>query len=400
MTLIAVGLMLPLSVVEFALGHVWPWKTLWLAACALAAIWLRTRERPPGRWVSVAVAAVFTAAGPLSVGVAHPSFVELATIGAMPLVAAVLFLEAFPVVVAIAIAGWVANTVLFSSLGWPARDVVSVSVRLGAAALVMVLVSYWTRRMRRLARELEREQARALRLSESRLAQAERLAIVGRLASGIAHEINNPMAYVKANVNVLERHFGGLEDLPAEEVREVLAETREGIDRINQIVADLKSYARDDSEVAVPVDLEEVVRQSARLAAVRLPPSTSLRIECAPNLPKVHANARKLSQVVLNLLINAGDALDGQPGTPAIAVTALVTGEGVVLHVEDNGPGIPEALMGRLFEPFFTTKPPGKGTGLGLALSREYAQAFGAALSASNVQPHGARFSLCLKSAA
>jgi Cys-tRNA(Pro)/Cys-tRNA(Cys) deacylase len=117
-------------------------------------------------------------------------------------------------------------------------DVISVSARLGAASVVMALASYWHRRMRRVDHELEREQARALRLSETRRAQAERLAIVGRLASGVAHEVNNPMAWVKANVSQLEAHVSGKAALPQAELLELLDETRQGIDRVNQIVAD------------------------------------------------------------------------------------------------------------------------------------------------------------------
>jgi signal transduction histidine kinase len=394
--LIGLGLMVPLTFVEIAFAHGFRWKMAWLLACAAVALWLRWRERPPSKVTSAVLGAVLTALGPLSVHLGHPGFVELATIGVMPLVAAVLFLGAFEVVLAIALAGWVANTALFATQGWPLHDVLSVSARLFGASLVMALSSYWHRRMRRLDRELEREQGRALQLSETRRAQAERLAIVGRLASGVAHEVNNPMAWVKANVGLLEAHLAGRETLPAAEVVELIAETRQGIDRVNQIVADLKSYARDDTDVIEAVDLEALVRHSARLAAVRLPSNASLRLDFEAGLPQVQANARKLSQIVLNLLINAGDAVEAPKQSGTITVSARREGERVVLRVDDTGPGIAPEAMARLFEPFFTTKPPGKGTGLGLALSREYADAFGATVSVGNLEPHGASFSVSL----
>ncbi len=394
--LIGLGLMLPLSLIELAVGHVFPWKLAWLLTGAAVALWLRSRERPPSKLAGVLSASLLTVLGPVSIALGSPSFVELATIGAMPLVAAVLFIGSFEVVLAIAIAGWVANTALFATQGWPAHDVVSVSARLGASSVVMALASYWHRRMRRIDRELEREQAQALRLSETRRAQAERLAIVGRLASGVAHEVNNPMAWVKANVSQLEAHVSGKAPLPQADLVELLDETRQGIDRVNQIVADLKSYARDETDVIEPVDLEELVRHTARLAAVRLPSNATLKLEFEPALPKVQANARKLSQIMLNLLINAGDAVEPQAHAASISVVARRDGERVLVRVDDTGAGVPPEAMSRLFEPFFTTKAPGKGTGLGLALSREYADAFGASLTVANLEPHGASFSLSL----
>jgi C4-dicarboxylate-specific signal transduction histidine kinase len=115
-------------------------------------------------------------------------------------------------------------------------------------------------------------------------------------------------------------------------------------------------------------------------------------------LPPVRAHQRKLAQVMLNLLVNAGEALEElRTLKPEVTIQAIREGESMRVTVTDNGPGIPAAVMPRMFEPFFTTKPPGKGTGLGLALSREYVEAFGGTLSVSNVQPHGAQFSIVMR---
>jgi signal transduction histidine kinase len=395
MLLIGGGLGLPVVAAEIALGHTWPWKSAWLVTGALLALWLRTH--PPGVTARRLIAALFVALGPASVALGPKGAAELATISALPLVLGVLFLQAFDVVIAIAVSGWVANTLLFSSLGWPSADVASVSLRMAGGAAALVLASWWARRRRHLEREFEVEQSQALRLSENRRAQAERLAIVGRLASGVAHEINNPMAFVKANVSLLERHALGKETLPPEELQEILSETKEGIDRVNQIVGDLRAWARDEGPGLESVTVAEAVAQAARLATVRLPKGTQLRVEVPTTLPPAHANGRKVAQVLLNLLINAGDELEAaKVGTPTVCVSARLEGARILVVVEDNGRGLTPEVAARLFEPFFSTKPQGQGTGLGLALSREYAESFGGQLQGENGPGGGARFVLSL----
>lgn len=395
MLLIALGIGVVVPLVEAALGHFLLVKTLWLVGAGITAFALRVR--PPSGRVRGLIAGTMVLLGPLSVACGPASVADLATIGMMPLIAGVLFIRALDVVVVVTICGQVGNAVLFSSLGWPANDVLSVMLRLVAGSGVLVFAAYWSSRLRALDLAVEAEQGKALRLSESRRAQAERLAIVGRLAAGVAHEINNPIAFVKANVGVLERHLINGEHFAEAEVKEVLAETREGIERVCQIILDLKSYARDDTDVLEEVNLEASVRQAVRLASVRLPPSTAVAVELPPQLPSVRVNQRKLAQVLLNLLINAGDALEeAQTRDPAIRVTAALTEQALRLTVKDNGPGLsPEALT-RVFEPFFTTKGPGKGTGLGLALSREYVAAFQGTLTAENCDTGGAAFTLTL----
>ncbi len=400
MLLIAVGLGTPLIALEMALGHRWPWKSLWLAACALAALWLRGRKAVPSRATQLVLAAVMCAAGPLSIALGEHSFVELATIGAMPIIVAVLFIERFDVVVAVSISGWLANTFLFWKSGWAFGDLASISARLAAGAVVVCVTSWFNRRRRRAQRQLELEQQASLRASEMRRAQAERLAMMGRLSAGVAHEINNPLAVVRSNVNALEAHARELERLPAGELDEVIADTKAGIERIMEIVSDLKAWSRDDADGTEPVELLALLASTLRLARVRLPRAVEVSVDAPPLVPRVTVHPRKLGQALLNLLMNAGDALEaaGVPG-PRIELQVRVAEGEVRVTVRDNGPGLSADARAHLFEPFFTTKPPGKGTGLGLALSKEYVESFGGRLELDEAAP-GASFTVTLRAAA
>jgi two-component system, NtrC family, sensor kinase len=231
-------------------------------------------------------------------------------------------------------------------------------------------------------------------------AEVERLVMVGQLAAGVAHEVNNPLAYVKANLCFLEREVEDTQrPLDRDELRGVLAETQQGVLRIQQIVTDLKDFSRagngGDEARAV---LEEAVLEATRLASVRLRERGEVSLALDPGLPAVRLEQRRVVQVLLNLLLNAADAVElADPTCLAhITVRAWQVEEGVRVEVDDNGPGIPQEVLSRLFEPFFTTKPPGRGTGLGLALCREYVSRAGGSLHAENRPGGGARFVLRL----
>ena len=243
--------------------------------------------------------------------------------------------------------------------------------------------------------ESERRRVRA----ERERAQMERLVLVGQLAAGVAHEVNNPLAFVKANLAFLERE-ARLPDstLEREELCEVLSETGQGVLRIQQIVMDLKNFARTGEVLEEGGWLEGSLEEARRLASVRLGARGEVCLSLEPGLPRVRLGERHLVQVMLNLLLNAVDAVEGVvPARSArIQVAARRLAEGVCLEVEDNGPGIAPEVLPRLFDPFFTTKPPGKGTGLGLALCREYVMRVGGSLRAENHARGGARFVLLL----
>ncbi|HEX8537975.1 MAG TPA: histidine kinase dimerization/phospho-acceptor domain-containing protein, partial [Cystobacter sp.] len=157
-----------------------------------------------------------------------------------------------------------------------------------------------------------RESLEKLALAERQRAQTEKLAMVGRLAAGVVHEINNPLAFVCSNLEFLRTEVLR-QSRPEEahaELSEVFDETRQGVERIRQIVSDLRSYSHVDMEEPSPCALADVVTDAARLAGVRLKNVARLTVALPPELPGVFAIRRRLAQVVLNLLVNAGDALE------------------------------------------------------------------------------------------
>jgi signal transduction histidine kinase len=233
----------------------------------------------------------------------------------------------------------------------------------------------------------------ALRESNERALRAEQMAQLGQLAAGVAHEVRNPLAYVQANLRFLQEEARPTGTASDAEYAAALQETMHGVERIHQIVKDLTALSRSEESLLVgQCDLGPVIDTSVRLASVRLKSLVRLAVE-VPEAPRARAEPRRLGQVLLNLLLNAADAieeakvLDGR-----VALRVLVGEDRVSLLVEDNGPGIQAEHLSRLFTSFFTTKAPGKGTGLGLALSRQYVESFGGTLRAENRSEGGARF--------
>ncbi|WP_395812595.1 sensor histidine kinase [Archangium minus] len=242
-----------------------------------------------------------------------------------------------------------------------------------------------------------RESLEKLALAESHRMQSEKLATVGRLAASVIHEINNPLAFVRSNLEFLRTEVLAhpLPEESKEELREVFDETRTGVERIRQIVMDLRGFSRMDADEPCECALADVVTDAARLAAVRLKNVAKLKVEVPTGLPEVFATRRRLAQVILNLLVNAGDALEEAKVKGGEVRVRGEAGEGrVTLLVEDNGPGFPPETLPRLFEAFYTTKGPEKGTGLGLSISRELVERFGGTLSAENRPEGGARLKL------
>nr|WP_255651507.1 MULTISPECIES: HAMP domain-containing sensor histidine kinase [unclassified Corallococcus] len=246
-------------------------------------------------------------------------------------------------------------------------------------------------------RQLAESESRRARVERQR-ADVERLVVVGQLAAGVAHEVNNPLAYVKSNLHYLQEEWahGAPDDL--EDVRRVLEETQQGVLRIHQIVTDLRQFSREAPDEQESCDVAQALAEAQRLASVRLRSLGVVERDVAQGLSPARVTARHLVQVLVNLLLNAADALEAARSSKPAHVTLRARMEDgrVRVEVEDNGPGIPEAALPRLFEPFFTTKPPGKGTGLGLALCRDYVARAGGTLDAENRAEGGARFILRL----
>ncbi len=208
---------------------------------------------------------------------------------------------------------------------------------------------------------------------------AQKLRTVGTLASGIAHEVNNPLAFIRANLSQI-REMGervdaslgmpGADDKLAGELAElstIAEETLDGIARIEGIVSGIRRLANSREESFRATEVNEVVQDAIRLSNLTRDPEVRLQLVLEPGLPTVDAIPERLVQALLNLLLNARQAVEGAPVT--IAVTTTRVGGRVEIRVRDDGPGVPEEIQERIFDPFFTTKDPDRGTGLGLAIA-------------------------------
>ncbi|EPX62136.1 PAS/PAC sensor hybrid histidine kinase [Cystobacter fuscus DSM 2262] len=262
------------------------------------------------------------------------------------------------------------------------------------------------RRAEQLAQEerlqaLERlaESERLRRHAENERADMERLMMVGQLAAGVAHEVNNPLAFVKSNLHYLQRALTST-DRPADvaELHELLDETHQGVLRIQRIITDLRQYSHPMGTPEQEGSPRAAMEEARRLALSRLHSHSEVVLDVPEVLPNVRLGQRYLMQVLLNLLLHAARALEEtDPERPArILLKAWRTAHDVQVVVEDNGPGIPQDMLPRLFDPFFTPPCSTKGAGLGLALCREYVLRVGGTLTAENRPEGGARFILTL----
>jgi two-component system, NtrC family, sensor kinase len=243
---------------------------------------------------------------------------------------------------------------------------------------------------------LQRELAQRHRV-EAQLRRAQKLEALGRLAAGIAHEINNPLAFVIANMQfVRESLETGAADA---EVRTALAEACVGGERIKQIVRDLKAFAQPHDESLAVVDVRPVVDFSIKMAAAEIRRRAQLTTQF-DEVPAVWAISGRLEQVFVNLLINAAHAIPpGRPQDNQIRVAVRAQGDSVLVEVSDTGVGIPQINLERIFDPFFTTKPVGVGTGLGLSICHSIVTAFGGELTVESEEGKGSRFRVGLPSA-
>ncbi len=210
------------------------------------------------------------------------------------------------------------------------------------------------------------------RRMEARLRQSERLASLGLLAAGVAHEINNPLAYVTANVEFAAGQAG----MP-QEVARALEDALQGAARVAKIVRDMRVYAKAEDEPSQPVDVREPLKFALAVTEAEL----RHRARVVPDMgevPRVMASEGRLGQVFVDLLTNAAHAIEeGSAGSNEIRVATRSAGGRVVVEIADTGRGIPAANLPQLFEPFFTTKPAGQGTGLGLFVCHGIVQALG-----------------------
>jgi PAS domain S-box-containing protein len=213
-----------------------------------------------------------------------------------------------------------------------------------------------------------------------KMVQADRLAAVGTLAAGIAHEINNPLAYVLLGLQYLERELPKAMNDPSRtsDMLARLSEVRTGAERVRGIVSGLKMFSRADEAERGPVDLQAAVEAAIKIAENEIRHRARL-VRTYESNALVHANAARLEQVFLNLLVNAAHAVSEREaqGSEIRVHVRLPARDRVVAEVSDNGIGIEQDVLLRVFDPFFTTKPVGVGTGLGLPICRSIIEGFG-----------------------
>lgn len=238
------------------------------------------------------------------------------------------------------------------------------------------------------------------RASELRVAAGDRLASVGRLAAGVAHEINNPLTYVALNLEMLSEDIETLrpktERSQYEGFKQKLNDALTGTKRVAEIVQQLRLFAHQGYETKAVGRLEDAAAVAIQLASFAIPSSVKIEIDLPLDLPPVAMSVGPLSQIIMNLCVNAGDAIEesGLSGG-LVKISANQEGSGVRMFVHDNGPGVPEKLNQTIFQPFFTTKEPGKGTGMGLSIIRRLVHESGGTFSLGDVS-EGACFEVYL----
>ena len=239
--------------------------------------------------------------------------------------------------------------------------------------------------------EQVRAQLRELQETQAQLLQAGKLAAVGKLVAGVAHELNNPLAVVLGQADLLSQHSSDPDVLRRTD------KIRTSARRAAKIIRELTTFARPQPAAVADVQIEEVVEHALELRRQALSVrGTVLTFDAAPDLPLLHADELQLQQVVLNLLLNAEYAVAESGRPPHIMIRLTGEADSVRLIVSDSGSGIRPEVLPRIFEPFFTTKPIGEGTGLGLSISFRIVEAHGGRIWAESPPGGGATFTISL----
>jgi PAS domain S-box-containing protein len=279
-----------------------------------------------------------------------------------------------------------------------------------------------TTELRFTTQELQKAYAE-LKEAQLQIFQQEKMASIGQLAAGVAHEINNPMGFISSNLGTLNKYVDRLAefigacdqtlsscgdsviatlkesrkklkvDYILDDSRQLIAESQDGAGRVRRIVQDLKSFSRVDQTECALINLNETLETTINIAWNEIKYVATLNREFG-DIPQIKCFPQQLNQVFLNLLVNAGHALADQQGT--ITIRTWNREESVFVSVTDTGCGIPENIRQRIFEPFFTTKEVGKGTGLGLSISYDIIRKHGGEIAVESEIGRGTTFTVRL----
>ncbi len=261
-----------------------------------------------------------------------------------------------------------------------------------------------------------------LKSSQNQLIQTEKMASLGVLAAGVAHEINNPIGYITSNFNSLKIGIEDIQefinemqttinsDLSLEEIKstweksiqkydliflledfsDLSNETSEGLERVKQIVADLRTFSREDTAEKVVVDINDTLRAAINILENQTKYHAKITTDYS-DIPKILGFSGKLNQVFTNLISNANQAVDDNG---SINISTKITNKWILISVADNGHGITDENLKQLFTPFFTTKPIGEGTGLGLSISHGIIKEHGGNILVSSQPEVGTTFTV------
>ena len=230
--------------------------------------------------------------------------------------------------------------------------------------------------------------------SQRQLARRERLITAGNLAAGVAHEINNPLAYLVANLEYLSEEVRVAD--PESPLLPVIADAHEGAERIREVVQAMRTFAREAPRIG-PTDVGNVLDVALRLTAHAMRPVCQCHVDVG-DLPLVHADESLLAQVFVHVLVNAAQSFGGEHSPHhRVNIAASVGDERVKLTIRDNGQGITEEDLSHVLEPFFTTREVGQGTGLGLSVSHGIIESFGGTLRVSSPNQEGTLVEIILK---
>ncbi|PKM94656.1 MAG: hypothetical protein CVU84_09060 [Firmicutes bacterium HGW-Firmicutes-1] len=254
-----------------------------------------------------------------------------------------------------------------------------------------------------------------LQLTQGQLIQQEKLAGVGQLAAGVAHEINNPLGFVASNFETMKKYIETLTELlkdklqgdstskkitfMMQDIPELLKDTENGLDRITSIVKSLKNFSRiEQTDIQQPYDLNEGIRDSLTIINNEIKYCAVVQTDLG-EIPDIIANGGQINQVLLNILVNCTQAIKSKYKEPlgCIRIITKCINDQVICMIEDNGPGIPEELREKIFAPFFTTKQVGQGTGLGLGIAYDIiVNKHKGRITATESELGGALFQICL----